>query len=314
MWDRLIECVPNISEGRRRDVVDKVAYAADGPGRKVIDLSMDPDHNRSVITIVGQPEGLLEGILALAKEAAALIDLNTHRGEHPRMGAVDVIPFIPVRGVTMADCIDLSRRVGERIARELSIPVYLYEESATSDARRNLATIRKGEFEGFAEKITLPQWRPDFGQAKIHPTAGVVAVGAREFLIAYNINLATADLSVAKEIARAVRFSSGGLRYVKALGFPLAEKGIVQVSMNLTNFKKTPILRVFELVKREAERRGVMVIGSEIVGTVPREALYDVARMALQVRDFSHDLILEERIDDARIDDARIEDASGEDR
>jgi glutamate formiminotransferase len=203
----------------------------------------------------------------------------------------------------MEDCISLSLRVGERIAEELHIPVYLYEKSATVESRRNLATIRKGEFEGFAEKIMRPEWRPDFGEAKIHPTAGVVAVGAREFLIAYNVDLATSDLSVAKEIARAVRFSSGGLRYVKALGFPLAERGIVQVSMNLTNFKKTPILRVFELVKREAERRGVMVIGSEIVGTVPRAALYDVARMVLQVRGFSDDLVLEERIEDALSED-----------
>ncbi|HHR85301.1 MAG TPA: glutamate formimidoyltransferase [Candidatus Acetothermia bacterium] len=299
MWDRLIECVPNVSEGRRRDIVESIAFAADGPGRKVIDLSMDPDHNRSVITIVGEPDGLVDGVLSLAKKASELIDLNVHRGEHPRMGAVDVIPFIPVRGVTMEECIDLSMRVGERIASGLRIPVYLYEEAARRPIRRNLATIRKGEFEGFAEKISLPEWIPDFGEAKIHPTAGVVAVGAREFLIAYNVDLATADLSVAKEIARAVRFSSGGLRYVKSLGFPLSEKGIVQVSMNLTNFKKTPILRVFELVKREAERRGVMVIGSEIVGTIPRQALYDVARMALQVRDFSDELILEERIEDA---------------
>ena len=304
MWNKLIECVPNISEGRRRDVAEAVARATDGPGRRVIDLSMDPDHNRSVITIVGEPDGLLDGVLGLASKAAELIDLNVHRGEHPRMGAVDVIPFIPVRGVTMADCIDLSRRVGERIAEELAIPVYLYEESATREERRNLATIRKGQFEGFAEKIKDPQWEPDFGEARIHPTAGVVAVGAREFLIAYNIDLATSDLSVAKEIARAVRYSSGGLRYVKALGFPLSEKGIVQVSMNLTNFKKTPILRVFELVKREAERRGVMVIGSEIVGTLPRSALYDVARMALQVRDFSDDLILEERIEGAIREDS----------
>jgi len=304
MWNKLIECVPNISEGKRRDVAEAIAQATDGPGRRVIDLSMDPDHNRSVITIVGEPDGLLDGVLGLASKAAELIDLNVHRGEHPRMGAVDVIPFIPVRGVTMADCIDLSRRVGERIAEELAIPVYLYEESATREERRNLATIRKGQFEGFAEKIRDPQWEPDFGEARIHPTAGVVAVGAREFLIAYNIDLATSDLSVAKEIARAVRYSSGGLRYVKALGFPLSEKGIVQVSMNLTNFKKTPILRVFELVKREAERWGVMVIGSEIVGTLPRSALYDVARMALQVRDFSDDLILEERIEGAIREDS----------
>jgi len=303
MWDKLIECVPNISEGRRREVAESIAYSAAGPGRRMIDLSMDPDHNRSVITIVGQSKGLLEGVLALAKKASELIDLNVHHGEHPRMGAVDVIPFIPVRGVTMADCVDLSRCVGERIAVDLKIPVYLYEESATSESRRNLAAIRKGEFEGFAEKITRPEWRPDFGEAKIHPTAGVVAVGAREFLIAYNIDLATSDLSVAKEIARAVRFSSGGLRYVKALGFPLAERGIVQVSMNLTNFKKTPILPVFEFVKREAERRGVMVVGSEIVGTVPRQALYDVAQMALRVSGFSDDLILEERIEDALSED-----------
>lgn len=303
MWDELIECVPNISEGHRRELAESIASAASGPDRKVIDLSMDPDHNRSVITIVGQPKGLLEGVLALAKKASELIDLNVHHGEHPRMGAVDVIPFIPVRGVTMADCIALSRCVGERIAVDLKIPVYLYEESATSEPRRNLVAIRKGEFEGFAEKITRPEWRPDFGEAKIHPTAGVVAVGAREFLIAYNIDLATSDLSVAKEIARAVRFSSGGLRYVKALGFSLAERGIVQVSMNLTNFKKTPILPVFEFVKREAERRGVMVVGSEIVGTVPRQALYDVAQMALRVSGFSDDLILEERIEDALSED-----------
>jgi glutamate formiminotransferase len=260
---------------------------------------MDPDHNRSVITIVGEPEGLANGVLALARKAVERIDLRKHQGAHPRMGAVDVIPFIPVRGVTMSECVALSREVGKRIAQELEVPVYLYEESATSEGRRNLAVIRKGEFEGFAEKIALPEWRPDFGAPRLHPTAGAVAVGAREFLIAYNINLATSDITVAKEIAAAVRFSSGGLRYVKALGFPLAERGIVQVSMNLTNFKKTPILRVFEMVKREAERRGVMVMGSEIVGMIPRQALYDVASAALQVEGFSSELVLEERIEDA---------------
>lgn len=302
-WNKLIESVPNVSEGRNRGVVESIASAADGAGRKVIDLSMDSDHNRSVITIVGQPEGLVEGILALAKKASELIDLNLHSGEHPRMGAVDVIPFIPVRGVTMADCVALSRTVGQRIGEDLGIPVYLYEESATSQSRRNLAEIRKGEFEGFAEKIVRPEWKPDFGKARVHSTAGVVAVGAREFLIAYNIELDSFDVSLAKEIARAVRFSSGGLRYVKALGFVLAEKGIVQVSMNLTNFRKTPILRVFDLVKQEAARRGIGVIGSEIVGTVPRAALYDVARTALQLNTFSRDLVLEERIEDALRED-----------
>jgi glutamate formiminotransferase / 5-formyltetrahydrofolate cyclo-ligase len=298
-WNKLIECVPNVSEGRDRDIVESIANAANGSGRKVIDLSMDPDHNRSVITIVGEAQGLAEGVVALAKKASELIDLNLHSGEHPRMGAVDVIPFIPVCGVTMGDCVALSRTVGQRIAKDLGIPVYLYEEAATSHYRRNLAEIRKGEFEGFTEKIARAEWKPDYGEAKVHPTAGVVAVGAREFLIAYNIELASSDVTVAREIASAVRFSSGGLRYVKALGLTLADRGIVQVSMNLTNFKKTPVLRVFDLVKLEASRRGVEVIGSEIVGTIPRAALYDVARMALQIRAFSHDLILEERIEDA---------------
>jgi len=299
MWDSIIECVPNISEGRRREVVEDVAAAVAGPGRQVIDLSLDPDHNRSVITIVGEPDGLAEGVLSLVRRAVERIDLREHHGEHPRMGAVDVIPFIPVRGATMDDCVRLSRTIGKRIAEEIDLPVYLYERSATNAARRNLATIRKGEFEGFAAKIALPEWEPDFGPKEIHPSAGVVAVGAREFLIAYNINLATSDLAVAKEIASAVRSSSGGLRYVKALGFPLAEKRIVQVSMNLTNFKKTPILRVFDLVKREAERRGVLVAGSEIVGTLPRQALYDVASAALQIEGFSSQLVLEERIENA---------------
>lgn len=299
MWDSIIECVPNISEGRRREVVEDVAAAVAGPGRQVIDLSLDPDHNRSVITIVGEPDGLAEGVLSLVRRAVERIDLREHHGEHPRMGAVDVIPFIPVRGATMDDCVRLSRTIGKRIAEEIDLPVYLYERSATNAARRNLATIRKGEFEGFAAKIALPEWEPDFGPKEIHPSAGVVAVGAREFLIAYNINLATSDLAVAKEIASAVRSSSGGLRYVKALGFPLAEKRIVQVSMNLTNFKKTPILRVFDLVKREAERRGVLVAGSEIVGTLPRQALYDVASAALQIEGFSSQLVLEERIESA---------------
>jgi len=299
MRGNIIECVPNISEGRRREVVEEVAAAVTGPGRQVIDLSLDPDHNRSVITIVGEPDGLAEGVISLVRRAVERIDLREHHGEHPRMGAVDVIPFIPVREATMDDCVELSRTVGRRIAEEIGLPVYLYERSATNAARRNLATIRKGEFEGFAAKIALPEWEPDFGPKEIHPSAGVVAVGAREFLIAYNINLATSDLAVAREIASAVRSSSGGLRYVKALGFPLAEKGIVQVSMNLTNFKKTPILRVFDLVKREAERRGVLVAGSEIVGTLPRQALYDVAAAALQIEGFSSQLVLEERIENA---------------
>ena len=297
MWTKLIECVPNISEGRRRGVVEQIAAAASGEGRQVIDLSLDEDHHRSVITLVGHPEGLLEGVVHLVRETVERIDLRQHRGAHPRMGAVDVIPFVPIRGVTMADCVDLSHRAGERIAREFGIPVYLYEESATRDARRNLARIRQGQFERLAEKMADPEWHPDYGEPRPHPTAGAVAVGAREFLIAYNINLATSSLSVAKRIAAAVRFSSGGLRYVKALGLLLENRGIVQVSMNLTNFKKTPLLRTFELVRREARRHGVMVLGSEIVGTVPRQALVDVAVAALQLDGFSLERVLEERIE-----------------
>lgn len=303
MWNRLVECVPNISEGQRREVIEEIVGAAAGEGRRVIDLSMDADHNRSVITLIGEPEGLANGILNLARKAVERIDLRKHRGAHPRMGAVDVIPFIPVRGVTMSDCISLSRKVGERIAKELKIPVYLYEESATSEQRRNLAAIRKGEFEGFAAKIVDPQWQPDFGKPRLHPSAGAVAVGAREFLVAFNINLKTSELRVAKEIAAAVRFSSGGLRYVKALGLHLKEQGIVQVSMNLTNFKKTSILKVFEFVKREAERHGVMILESEIVGKVPRQALYDVAAVALQLKEFSPGLLLEEQIEKALRED-----------
>jgi len=303
MWNKIVESVPNISEGRRRDVVEEIVAAAAGPGRRVIDYSLDPDHNRAVITIVGTPDGIEDGIVGLTGRALALIDLRRHTGAHPRMGAVDVVPFVPVRGVTMEDCVEISRRVGARLAAEYDLPIYLYEESARSPARRDLAAIRKGEFEGLAEKMLLPEWAPDFGPARPHPSGGATAVGAREFLIAYNIELATSDLSVAKRIARAVRGSSGGLRYVKALGFPLEDKGIVQVSMNLTNFRKTPILRVFELVQREAARYGVNVTRSELVGMAPRQAIYDVAAMSLQLDSLFPDQILEDRIEEALRED-----------
>ena len=303
MWNKIVESVPNISEGRRRDVVEEIVAAAAGPGRRVIDYSLDPDHNRAVITIVGTPDGIEDGIVGLTGRALALIDLRRHTGAHPRMGAVDVVPFVPVRGVTMEDCVEISRRVGARLAAEYDLPIYLYEESARSPARRDLAAIRKGEFEGLAEKMLLPEWAPDFGPARPHPSGGATAVGAREFLIAYNIELSTSDLSIAKRIARAVRGSSGGLRYVKALGFPLEDKGIVQVSMNLTNFRKTPILRVFELVQREAARYGVNVTRSELVGMAPRQAIYDVAAMSLQLDSLFPDQILEDRIEEALRED-----------
>jgi len=295
----LIESVPNISEGRRGSVISAIAQAARGEGRHVLGVDSDVDHNRSVITIVGEPTAVAVGIDHLVEEAVARIDLTKHHGEHPRMGAVDVIPFIPIHNVSMKDCIALSCQVGKRIADKYKIPVYLYDESATNKTRQNLATIRNGEFEGFFDKIRQAAWKPDFGTAKVHPTAGVTAVGARQFLVAYNINLATTDLVIAKKIAAAVRGSSGGLRYVKALAFTLKERNIVQISMNLTNFKKTPILRVFEMVKNEAEHHGISVLDSEIVGMVPREAIYAVASTVLRVENFSPTLILEEQVDRA---------------
>jgi len=299
MRAKLVESVPNISEGRRRDVIDTIAQAARGEGRHVLDVDSDVDHNRSVITIVGEPAAVAIGIDHLVEEAVARIDLTKHHGEHPRMGAVDVIPFIPIHNVSMKDCVTLSRQVGKKIADKYKIPVYLYEESATNERRQNLATIRKGEFEGFFEKIKDPEWKPDFGTAKVHPTAGATAVGARQFLVAYNINLATADLITAKKIAAAIRGSGGGLPYVKALAFTLEQRNIVQISMNLTNFKKTPILRVFEVVKNEAEHYGISVLDSEIVGMVPKEALYTVASTVLRMEQFSRASVLEERIEDA---------------
>jgi len=297
MWDKLIESVPNISEGRRTVIINKIVAAVDGDGVRVIDVQSDPDHNRSVITIVGRSEMIGKGIIRLVKQAVHLIDLGQHTGQHPRMGAVDVIPFIPIKGTTIEECISLSRKVGEEIATQFNVPVYLYERSATSDKRSDLATIRRGEFEGFPEKILLPEWKPDFGERRVHPTAGVTAIGARQFLIAYNINLATTDIKIAQQIAEAVRHRNGGLRFVKAFGFSLENRGIVQVSMNLTDFTKTPIHRVFEMVAREAERYGVMVIGSEIAGTIPRSALIAAAEYYLRLTGFSESLILEERIE-----------------
>ncbi|HIP99528.1 TPA: glutamate formimidoyltransferase [Candidatus Bipolaricaulota bacterium] len=300
MWGRLVESVPNVSEGRDQGTIQAIAAAIEGVDRvRLLDVDPDPDHNRTVYTLVGEPEGVLRAILALFETALPRIDLRRHRGEHPRMGAVDVVPLVPVRGVGMEECVALSRRLGEEIWTRFRVPVYLYEESATHPERRDLAQIRKGEFEGFPDKIQRPEWAPDFGEPVVHPTAGVVAVGAREFLIAFNVNLGTSDLKVAKEIARAVRGSSGGLRYVKALGFALEDRGIVQVSMNLTNFRKTPIPRVLELIRREAARYGVPVVGTEIVGMVPQAALDQVVTYYLSLERFSPDMVLERRIQEA---------------
>lgn len=298
---KLVECIPNFSEGRRIAVIDQLIAAIKSiSGVVILDRESDVDHNRSVITFVGSPARVVDAAVAAAKTAAELIDLNNHTGEHPRMGATDVIPFVPIRGLTMEDCAGLARQCAERIWNELSIPVYLYEKAATRPERENLAALRKGQFEGIREEIEAKSDRwPDFGDHRVHPTAGITAVGARPPLIAYNINLGTSDIEIANKISRAVRHQSGGLRYVKALGFELKERGIVQVSMNMVNYEGTPLFRVFELVKREAERYGVPVVGSEIVGLVPQGALDAASDFYLQLEHFSQNQILERRLQSA---------------
>ncbi|HXM75969.1 MAG TPA: glutamate formimidoyltransferase, partial [Thermoanaerobaculia bacterium] len=274
----VIECVPNFSEGADPVKVGEIADAVRAvPGLRLLNVSSDASHNRSVLTFVGDPTAVRGGVLALFEAALPRIDLTRHRGEHPRMGAVDVVPLIPIRGATVADCVALSRELGEEIGRRFGIPVYLYEDSAASEGRRNLADVRKGEFEGLAAKMEKPEWKPDFGPDRPHSTAGAVAIGVRAPLIAYNINLATRDLAVAERIAKSIRHVSGGFRYVKAMGVDLADRGLVQVSINMTNYRKTPLHRVFECVRSEADRHGVAIVGSEIVGLTPADALYQAA-------------------------------------
>jgi glutamate formiminotransferase len=298
----LIECIPNVSEGRRTDVVTRMSDAIRSEAAvRLLDVSSDPSHNRSVFTLAGDPSGVERAVLSLFEKAVAEIDLRTHRGEHPRLGAVDVVPFVPIGGATMDDCVALARKLGAEVAERFAIPVFLYEEAASDPRRRNLEDIRRGEFEGLAAKMASPEWAPDFGPPAPHPTAGASVIGARTALIAYNINLATDRLDVAKKIAAAVRYSSGGYRYVKAAGFKLADRGIVQVSMNLTNYEKTPLHRVFDTVRREAERYGVSVQASEIVGLVPSAALTAVAEYYLRFEGFSPDQILETRLRGAAI-------------
>jgi glutamate formiminotransferase / 5-formyltetrahydrofolate cyclo-ligase len=293
----IIECVPNVSEGRRPEVVERfVASMRAVPGVRVLDYSSDSSHNRSVLTLAGDAAPLKQAILALVEQAVAAIDLRTHTGEHPRLGAVDVIPFVPIEGVTMADCVALAKDTAAEIAQRFGVPTYLYEEASTNPGRKNLEDIRRGEFEGLAEKIARPEWKPDFGPAQPHPSAGASVIGARMPLIAYNINLATDRLDVARKIAAGIRHSSGGFRFVKAMGITLQDRGIVQVSMNLTNFEKTPMYRVFEVVKREAARYGVNVLESEIVGLVPAAAMVATAEYFLQLEGFKADQVLETRL------------------
>lgn len=296
-WNRIMECVPNFSEGRDLGKIEKIIEPFRArQGVKLLDYSNDEDHNRLVVTVVGEPEALKAALLEAVGQAVALIDLNRHVGQHPRMGAVDVIPFIPIKGCTMDEAIALSKEVGEQIATLYQVPVFLYEKSATAPHRENLAAVRKGEFEGMAEKIKLAEWQPDFGPAERHPTAGTVAVGARMPLVAYNVNLGTADLNIASDIARKIRFIGGGLRYCKAMGVELKERGIVQVSINMTDYTCTALYRAFELVKIEARRYGVAVVGSEIIGLVPMEALIDTASFYLGLENFSMNQVLEARI------------------
>jgi glutamate formiminotransferase len=293
----VIECVPNISEGRDEKRVSEIAaLLRAAPGVRLLDVSSDPSHNRSVLTFMADATGIREGVRALFDAAVPRIDLRQHTGEHPRMGAVDVVPIIPIRGATVEQCVALSREIGKEIAERHGIPVFLYEDSAASEKRRNLAEIRKGQFEGFPAKMREPGWKPDFGPEEPHPSAGVVAVGARPPLVAYNINLGTRDLTVADRIAKAIRHLGGGFRYVKALPVELAERGQVQVSINMTNFRKTPLHRVFECVRSEAERHGVPIVGSEIVGLCPAEALTMTAEHYLRLEGFSGEQVLELRL------------------
>jgi glutamate formiminotransferase len=295
---RLIECIPNVSEGRRDDVVAAIAAAAvdAAPGVVLLDRTSDPDHNRSVLTFLGDGEPLVAAMTALVGASLAAIDLRIHKGAHPRLGAVDVIPFVPVRGATAAECVVLAKSLGKTLAERFGLPVYLYEDAASSPERQNLATIRKGEFEGLAKKMQDPAWKPDFGPAAPHPSGGAVVVGARAPLIAYNINLATADLAVADRIAKAIRHLSGGYRFVKAMGVKLEARGQVQVSINMTNFEKTPLHRVFETVKSEAERHGVAIVGSEIVGLVPQAALLAAAGHFLRLEADPGPQVLENKL------------------
>jgi glutamate formiminotransferase/formiminotetrahydrofolate cyclodeaminase len=295
----LIECVPNFSEGRNKSVVQAIAAEiSHDRSIRLLDQEMNADHNRSVITFVGEAEAVLEAALRGVRKAAELIDMRQHRGEHPRMGATDVLPFVPVGGAAgLPRCVELARRAGERIGNELGIPVYLYEAAATRPSRQNLADVRRGEYEGIAASIgTDPEREPDFGPRAIHPSAGATAVGARLPLLAFNVNLGTKDVEVARRIAKAIRFQSGGLRYVKALGFELKERGIVQVSMNLVNTWGTPVHRVFALIRDEAERYGVPIVGSEVVGLIVQDALIDTAEHALRLENFSREQILENRL------------------
>lgn len=294
---RIVECVPNFSEGRNKEVIEAIVdEVRKVNGVKLLDYSPDEDHNRTVVTFVGDPENVKIAAFNLAKKASELIDMRVHKGGHPRMGATDVMPFIPVSDVAMADCIEIAREVGKRIGEELGIPVYLYEDAASADYRKNLADVRRGQYEGFFDKIRQQEWKPDFGPGEMNAKSGATAVGARVPLVAFNVNLGTSNIEIADKIAKTVRFLGGGLRFVKAMGVKLEERNIVQVSMNLVNYEKTAVYRAYEMVKMEAQRYGVPVVGTEVIGLLPMKALIDCAEYYLQIEDFSIDQVLEKRI------------------
>lgn len=293
---RLVECVPNFSEGKDKKIIEIIVDEVRKiENVKLLDYSSDEDHNRSVVTMIGDPEDVKKAVLGLAKKSIELIDMTKHHGGHPRMGAVDVIPFTPVSDVTMEECVELANEVGKEIG-SLGVPVYLYEDAATTPERQNLAKVRKGQYEGFFEKIKESEWKPDYGPQEMNAKSGCTAVGARVALVAFNVNLGTDNLEVADAIAKKVRFIGGGLRFAKAIGLKLEERNIVQVSMNLVNYEKTSVYRAFEMIKMEAKRYGVPVVGSEVIGTVPMKALLDCAEYYLQIENFDISQILEKRL------------------
>jgi glutamate formiminotransferase len=295
--NKILECVPNFSEGRDLKKIEKIVEPFRAKeGVKLLDYQNDEDHNRSVVTVVGEPDALKAAVIEAMGIAIKLIDLNSHQGQHPRMGAVDVVPFIPVKNVTVEEAVEISKSAAKEAATKYELPIFLYEQSASKPGRQNLAAIRKGQFEAMAAKLAQPEWTPDFGPQQIHPTAGVTAMGARMPLVAYNVNLDTNQLEIADLIAKKVRHISGGLRYCKGIGISLKDRGIVQVSMNMTDYSKTALYRVFELIRIEARRYGVNVIGSEVIGLVPMEALIDTAAYYLGLENFSMEQVLEYRI------------------
>ena len=295
-FEKIVECVPNFSEGRNGKVIEKIADAFRVDGVKLLDYSADVDHNRSVFTVVGEPTELAAAVINAVGVAKDNIDLTKQSGEHPRIGAADVVPFVPIKNVSVEETVELSKFVGQQIATRHGVPVYLYEKSATAANRVNLADIRKGQFEGLSEKMKAEEWKPDFGNPEPHPTAGATVVGCRPFLVAFNVNLDTPDVEIATKIARRVRFINGGLRFVKALGVKLNSRNVAQVTMNLTDYTKTPVYAAFETVRMEARRYGVNVIGTEIIGLIPQQALLDCVEYYLQIENFSSDKVLENNL------------------